>query len=206
MSTTMTARQKGFYSRGPYSETALQILQAAICDFDEGGFSGSSIGQIAEHAGISKSLVTYYFPTKALLAAAVLNQAYPGGVFMGVERHAVNPLDAIVDGVDHVASNVVHNGLARVALNLRNEPDLRHQGSPDRFYGWLTRVTDYLDEARRGGLIRRETHVEMEARFIVAGMIGLISLALQTAHFPSLVSDVVAITSQRIDLLRVMVL
>lgn len=67
----------------------------AISAFDEVGFSAASIGRIAESAGISKSLVTYYFPTKALLAAAILNQAYPGGVFMGAERQAADPLEAI---------------------------------------------------------------------------------------------------------------
>ena len=96
-------------------------------EFDEFGYSAGSIGQIANRVGISKSLVTYYFPTKARIAVAILNQAHPSGVFMGVARRSADPLEAIMEAVGHVASSVAHAGLARVALKLREEPDLYHR-------------------------------------------------------------------------------
>lgn len=54
----------------PSSSTASGILQAAIEEFDECGFAEASVGQIANRAGTSKSLVTYYFPTKSSLQLA----------------------------------------------------------------------------------------------------------------------------------------
>lgn len=197
----LTSRTRKLASRASHSDTALEILRVAILAFDEVGFSAASIGRIADDAGISKSLVTYYFPTKALIAAAILNQAYPGGVFMGLERKAADPLEAIAQAMDHVASSVAHDGLARVALKLRDEPELHHQGSPERLFGWLTRITDYLDEARRRGSICGETDVEAEARFMVAGVVGLIALAVHTSDFLFLVVDVATVTRQRIDML-----
>ncbi|MFF5198592.1 TetR/AcrR family transcriptional regulator [Micromonospora parva] len=51
---------------------APEILEAAVRAFDESGYERASIQHIAELAGTSKSLVTYYFPTKQTLASAVI--------------------------------------------------------------------------------------------------------------------------------------
>lgn len=173
----------------------------ATCEFDEVGFSATSVARIAERAGVSKSLITYYFPTKALLAAAVLNQAYAGGAFLAVERRAPNPLEAIMEAVRHVASSMVHGRLARAALRLRAEPELEHLSAPEGYSGWLTRISDYLNEARRAGIISAETDVVTEARLIVAGVIGLITLATERADFQLLTDDAMTITRERIALL-----
>jgi AcrR family transcriptional regulator len=185
----------------PHSETAHEILRVAICELDEEGFSAASIGRIAERAGVSKSLVTYYFPTKAMLAAAVLNQAYAGGAFIAVNRKEANPLDTIMEAVHHVTSSVMHGRLARAALRLRKEPELGHIAAPEGYSGWLTRISDYLDEARRAGIIAAETNVVVESRYLVVGVIGLIALAMETADFQLLVDDATTITRQRITAL-----
>lgn len=181
------------------STTAREILRAAIHDFDENGYSRASIAEIAKHAGISKSLVTYYFPTKSSLATAILNQAYPEGVFMGVDRQAADPLEAILDAVSHAADCVAHGSLARVALKLHAVPELQHTERSVAYYGWLARISDYLDEARRSALIPAETDTEAESRLIVAGLAGITTLAIQTGDFLSLVTDAVTITRDRID-------
>lgn len=192
---------RGRAAKEPHSATAREILRVAICEFDEIGFSATSVGRIADRAGVSKSLVTYYFPTKAMLAAAVLNQAYAGGAFITVERQEVNPLEAIMEAVHHVTSSVMHGRLARAALRLREEPELEHLSAPGGYSGWLTRISDYLDEARRAGTISEETDVVAESRFMVVGVIGLITLAMETADFQLLVDDATTITRQRIALL-----
>jgi len=45
-------------------ETREAILRAAVFMFAERGFSGASISDIAKRAGVTKSLVMYYFPAK----------------------------------------------------------------------------------------------------------------------------------------------
>jgi TetR/AcrR family transcriptional repressor of nem operon len=184
------------------SDSALEILRAAIHDFDENGYSGASIGEIAKRAGTSKSLVTYYFPTKPALASAILNEAYFGGVFMGVEREADDPLEAIMDAVRHMAECVAHGSHARVALKLCEAPELQHAKLSVVYHGWFARIGDYLDEARRTARLPKETDPEAESRLLVAGMVGVTTLAMQTGDFSSLVTDTLTITRQRIDLLR----
>ena len=75
---------------------APEIVEAAISSFDEVGNEQTSFSRIAELAGTSKSLVTYFFPTKRALAGTIVELAYPGGVFMGTKRADHDPLDAIV--------------------------------------------------------------------------------------------------------------
>lgn len=54
------------------SPKAQQILHAAASLFFENGFGGSSMGQIAQHAGVSKGTLYNYFADKEALFAAVV--------------------------------------------------------------------------------------------------------------------------------------
>ncbi|MDN5337850.1 MAG: hypothetical protein PWQ20_920 [Thermotogaceae bacterium] len=56
-------------------ETRLRILKAAQLAFSEKGFNGVSVEEIAEMAGVNKTVVFYYFPSKADLFAAVWEQS-----------------------------------------------------------------------------------------------------------------------------------
>ena len=48
------------------------ILEAALAAFSTRGFRGATIDRIAEHAGMSKPNLLYYFPTKEAIYVAVL--------------------------------------------------------------------------------------------------------------------------------------
>lgn len=181
---------------------APEILAAAIQAFDELEYEHATISHIAELAGTSKSLVTYFFPSKRAMAAAVIDLAYPGGVFMGVPRAVADPLDAIVWVAQHVTTNVLHSALARVAMRLVDQEISGVQRSAGKFIGWYTRLTDYLEEARLASLIPRTIDPTTEARYILCGVVGLIDVAMATGSQLSLVDDAVQITRDRIDILR----
>ncbi|UOE43168.1 TetR/AcrR family transcriptional regulator [Agromyces larvae] len=179
------------------------ILRAAIEEFDEVGFTAASIARIAQRAGVSKSLVSYHFPAKIFLASTVVHLAYPNGVFMGVPRHAVSPLEAIVEATEHVADSVAHTQLARVAIRLHRRKDVRADGSPDRYSGWLARISDYFEEARQLGQIPEDSDVSYHARLLVAGVAGLLSLATDTNDYLTIVDDARAMVQDRISLIWV---
>ncbi len=186
----------------PSSSTASGILQAAIEEFDECGFAEASVGQIANRAGTSKSLVTYYFPTKSSLATSILALAHPNGVFMGREREASDPLDAILQAAEHIATCVAHHQIARVAIKLHHRRDIRQQGIPARYSGWLARTADYLEEAKRNGQVPVSTDVAVHSRLLVAGIAGLIDMATTTGDYLSLVDDSILLTRDRLTLIR----
>ncbi|WP_336232277.1 HTH-type transcriptional regulator RutR [Citrobacter farmeri] len=50
------------------------ILTAALNTFSQYGFHGTRIEQIAEQAGVSKTNLLYYYPSKEVLYVAVLRQ------------------------------------------------------------------------------------------------------------------------------------
>ncbi|GAA2615887.1 hypothetical protein GCM10010399_53550 [Dactylosporangium fulvum] len=181
---------------------APEILEAAVRAFEECGYERASIKQIAELAGTSKSLVTYYFPTKQTLASAVIDLAYPGGVFMGSPRLVGNPLDAIVWVAEHVTMNVLHSPLARVAIKLGEEV-AGDKGFGGRLSGWYVRLTDYLEEARQMCLISPGINPIVEAKFLLCGIVGVVTVAMETGSRLSLVDDAVQITRDRLACLRV---
>lgn len=181
------------------SDAAREIVRVAVQGFDESGFTGTSIGRIADQAGITKSLVTYYFPTKNSLAIAILQRANSGGVFLGIRRESECPLRAIIEAVAHAASRLASDAVARVALYLCDVPELEIKRQPERFHGWLPRIHDYLDEAQRRGLIDGNVEVATQARLLLAGMVGLATIAMQSREFSSLSSDVVQITTERLN-------
>ncbi|MBG6215317.1 TetR/AcrR family transcriptional repressor of nem operon [Cryobacterium sp. CAN_C3] len=182
--------------------TATVILDAATKEFDECGFSGASVTQIANRAGTSRSLVSYYFPTKSRIASTIVRMAYPGGIFMGINREASDPLDAISQAAEHVSTCFVHHPLARVALKLQRSRDVQLDGAPARCNGWIVRVGDYLDEARRDGLIPMDTDVPVQARLLVAGIVGIIEIAFTTGNYLAVIDDCVVVSRDRIDMLR----
>lgn len=186
---------------GPSENAAPAILDAAVRCFDEKGYDAASINEIAKAAATSKSLVSYYFPSKRALASAVIDLAYPGGVFFGVARPGGDPLDDILWFVEHIATNVVHTPLARVAMDLQDLEVFRFNRAHGRFAGWLARFADYLDEAKDRGDITAETDTVAEARFLLSGVVGLIAISRSTSSRLTLVDDALKMTSDRLDLL-----
>lgn len=179
-----------------------EILDAAVRVFDERGYRHSSISEIAERAGVSKSLVCYFFPSKASIAVTVINLAYPDGVFMGVDRTEEDPLDAIIWSAQHVTANAFHSPLARVALALRDHPDVRGWSAPPRYCGWLGRITGYLVEARSTGRIDPAVLSHREAKMILGAVTGIITLARSTGDVVHVVADAVEVTQDRLKLLE----
>ena len=58
------------------TDTPTAILEAAVLEFSEHGFSGTRMESIARRAGVNKALVFYYFNSKAELFDAVLERYY----------------------------------------------------------------------------------------------------------------------------------
>ena len=54
-----------------YSEKQIQIIEAAEKLFSEKGFNGTSVRDIAEHAGVNLAMISYYFGSKEKLMEAL---------------------------------------------------------------------------------------------------------------------------------------
>jgi TetR/AcrR family transcriptional regulator len=95
------------------------LFDAALAEFAAKGFEGARVSEIAERAGVSKQLVSYYFGGKEGLYEAVLERWYE------LEDHIAEPgisLDELVWRYLEVGHN--HPELVRLFMreNLNQDP------------------------------------------------------------------------------------
>ncbi|HVV14033.1 TetR/AcrR family transcriptional regulator [Amycolatopsis sp.] len=81
-------------------ESRQKILAAALAVFAEKGYTGATITEITNRAGVSRGLASYYFPNKHLLVDELLD-AYLDGVaaIIDMPGTADERLAGIIDGV-----------------------------------------------------------------------------------------------------------
>jgi AcrR family transcriptional regulator len=56
------------------ARSRVRIMQATVDLVDERGFAGTTLGDIAERAGLARGLVSYYFPGKRLLLQSSMHR------------------------------------------------------------------------------------------------------------------------------------
>ncbi len=110
--------------QNPEHKTREQILEAALREFHQNGFKGARTSRIAEAAGISRTMLHYYFNTKEALFEAVLNKTF-GAVMPHLYRMVAEEKDLfeLLDNlVDTVADMLEENpGLPSFIVNVLNE-------------------------------------------------------------------------------------
>jgi len=101
-----------------------KILAAALAVFAEKGFHNATISEITARAGVSRGLITYYFPGKQQLAHELLGRYLDGiAALTGVTGTPDERLAAIIDGVLlAVAENLP---VQRMAISLMTHPSTR---------------------------------------------------------------------------------
>ncbi|HEU4947963.1 MAG TPA: TetR/AcrR family transcriptional regulator [Kribbella sp.] len=98
-----------------------RILGAALAVFAEKGYEVASISDVTERAGVSRGLVTYYFPTKRKLAAELLDRWLDGiAAILELSGSADERLAGIIDGSLMAASATLP--VQRLAISLMMQP------------------------------------------------------------------------------------
>ena len=150
----------------PQNEQSTQtlILEAALREFHQNGFKGARTSRIAEAAGISRTMLHYYFSTKEALFEAVLNKTF-GAVLPHFQRMVGQDLgvfDLLENLVEAIADMLEENpGLPSFVVNILNEsPELLlniagigDERSPDL-------LDTVLEKARAQNLIRPDLRGE----------------------------------------------
>lgn len=156
----------------PEANTQQQILEAALREFHQNGFKGARTNRIAEAAGISRTMLHYYFNTKEALFEAVLNKTF-GSVMphllrmVSEEREVFEFVDTFVDALADMLEE--NPGLPSFIVNILNEnPQLilnltafQSENTPQLF----ERI---LEKARAENRIRSEVRGEALAIHIWA--------------------------------------
>src|SRR5215218_99249 len=96
-----------------------QILKTALKLFAAQGFDATSTRQIAREVGIAEGLIFHYFPTKASLLAAILEDRLEG---RRAFRRELRPL--LEDAADKPASEVLRSVASGWLATLRRDEEI----------------------------------------------------------------------------------
>lgn len=91
------------------SDTEGQILDAAKEVFQKKGMDGARMQEIADHAGINKAMLHYYYRSKQLLFEAVFNHAF---ALIAPELNMVLNDDS---SIEEKVKNFTHNYISFIA-------------------------------------------------------------------------------------------
>lgn len=98
-----------------------RILAAALEVFAEKGYHNASISEITARAGVSRGLITYYFPGKQQLAHELLSRYLDGIAQLATATGTPDErLAAIIDGI--VAAVAQAPAVQRMALSMMTHP------------------------------------------------------------------------------------
>jgi AcrR family transcriptional regulator len=136
-----------------------EILRAACRVVVVGGASDLRIGRVAEEAGVSRTLVHYYFTTRQELLRATFAYAEDMRVaalereLAGIETGAERAERALVRTIDPELEETpaLWN---EVWSSLRYDAELRPLVR-DRYRAWAERIVRLLDEGRADGSVPR---------------------------------------------------
>ena len=168
---------------GPNGATATRalLLTAAAAAFDEAGYLGASLNEIAAAVGVTKGALYFRFPHKRALAEAVIAAMNTGWAAMVAEVAArtEDPLTALLNMFDSVAYALIADPITRGATRLLHDPVMRSRHTAElatHQYDYAQAVTlTHLDAAAGAGLLVScldEPQRDQLARSVVATIVG----------------------------------
>ncbi|WP_328563564.1 ScbR family autoregulator-binding transcription factor [Streptomyces coelicoflavus] len=152
----------------------LVLLKAAEC-FAENGYADSSVLDVAERAGMTKGAVYHHFPSKEVLAIAVVEEHYARwpALLARTRTKGLPPFDTVMDLLDGVAVAFHRDPVVQAGARLQLERSLIGTPLPAPYVGWTQLITELLVDARAAGELRAGTTPEEAARLIVASFFGM---------------------------------
>ncbi|HEY7019943.1 MAG TPA: TetR family transcriptional regulator [Ktedonobacterales bacterium] len=138
-----TKKTPGVQKRASFIEAArrAQLIDSAIETIATLGYAQASLAQVAQRAGISKSVITYYFTSKEELLEQVVAEIYAAAVqsvapqIMAQSTTALKLQAYIQSAVDYIGAHRARMmALMEIALNYRTaDGKLRYGGATEEW-------------------------------------------------------------------------
>jgi AcrR family transcriptional regulator len=157
----------------------LRVLRSAAALFSERGFLGTSVGDLTEHAGLTKNGFYALFPNKDSLAAAIVEHtvAQWPPIIAQFEALKAPALDTVIALCFEVAEKYATDVTVRAGIRLSLERDAIKTEVPAPFEGWAEEVERLLSPAGEWELMGLAAPADVAARVIVTCLIGALQLA-----------------------------
>jgi AcrR family transcriptional regulator len=155
-------------------ETRAAVLLAAARVFDELGYAGASIDQIAQEGGLTKGALYFHFESKADLALAVVNANYEIWVRLQAEigSRGLPPLEQISTVVRDLAVCFRDDVVIRGGMRLNGDRKAIPVTLPVPYSDWIDYFRPLLARAQDQDTIRADIDLDVLSRVIVSGLSG----------------------------------
>jgi AcrR family transcriptional regulator len=157
-----------------------EILRAACRVVVSGGASDLRIGSVAQEAGVSRTLVHYYFTTRQELLRATF--AYAEDLRIAALEAELALLATGAERAEHTLVRTIEPELEEtpalwneVWSSLRYDTELRPLVQ-ERYLAWAERIVRLLDEGREDGSVPRAVDVARAGWRLAAAADGLDSI------------------------------
>lgn len=162
-------------------QTRRAIVRAAADAFVKHGFSGASLSEIAQQAGVTKGALYFHFPSKAALASAMILTQNEANAAM--EEYASTYqgayLDLLVSMTRGLATRMLEDPTLRAAMRLAVEQGETEDATLAGTYKtWERLVGDVAATAKERGELAEHVDPARLARFLVGAFTGLQTVSL----------------------------
>lgn len=159
--------------------TRALLLDAAVKVIGRKGYTGATVDEIVEEAGVSKGLAYYHFKSKAEIASSILDDGIGelADEFVEIAAHAENGPAALVGMIERFAVKIFENKeFGRFFVSeLWREGRVWSGSMRENEERLLGLIREQLQRAKDEGLIRPVIDVDFEAVALV-GMVLTTSL------------------------------
>lgn len=168
------------------SATRDKLLKAAFEEIYRRGFQAASLDTILAKAGVTKGALYHYFPDKAALGYAVVDEVVKGlllqrwGVLQPPTGDPVTALQQILRGRSaSLTTREVELGcpLNNLAQEMSPLDQRFRRGVNATFDIWIGAVAKDLERGQTEGTVRRDVDAGKIAAFVVASIEGSFGLA-----------------------------
>ncbi|WP_416970741.1 ScbR family autoregulator-binding transcription factor [Streptomyces sp. 4F14] len=154
--------------------TRKAVLVAASRLFEEYGYAGTSISDVARASGYTSGALYFHFGSKEDLARSVVEAHFthwPPVVADCLERDG-SALERLVLLSFEVAREFRDNHVVRAGNRLWNERHAISTQLPPPFVGWITTVAEILAQSRAAGELSPAVDIPRAARTVIGAFFG----------------------------------
>lgn len=163
-----------------YNNTQAQILDAAMRYFAQHGYRGTALAKIAHEAGVSKSLIFWYFENKSKLFEALMDRFINHCIIsLDVESPPGNPKEKIEHLIDTYWHFIQGNfKFVRIFMNWFLQLDPMKKSKTQKLRELHTKfrniLEDYLHEGIELHTFRENLDVPATSLYLISSLEGVL--------------------------------
>lgn len=155
--------------------TRRRIITSAVHLFNEIGYDATGLGDIIEHAEMTKGALYYHFDSKQSLANAIIEE---GNVkllhaFNSISESSAPALERIIHGVFITVDLLSTDTVARSGLHLLQALGEFSNVAAQQYGAWIRNMTSGVREAIAEGDLRPDLDARAVGETLVGAMLGI---------------------------------